>query len=358
MSALNLIRPDLRTFETYAMDDKIADCLLHANELPWSPPIMTTALETISLNRYPTLTAKNQLQTLLASFYEINPNEVLLTRGSDEGIDLLMRLFLRAGIDSIMQCPPTFSMYAFYARLQQAAIINCPLQENKEGFSLDRHAMTACWQPTCKLIMLCRPNNPTGELIDLDTITALCEQYTNQSIIVVDEAYIEFSEAKSATTLINHFDNLIVLRTLSKAYGLAGLRLGAVIAQAPLIEALNKICAPFTLSSAVMGLALNALQNKHWFTTVQQRIKTLRADLANNLKQSPWIEKIYPSAANFLFIKTRYARPLAAWFQQHNIAIRSFADNPLLKNYLRITVGDDAQNTKLITLFASFVGDV
>lgn len=356
MSTLNLIRPDLATLETYLINDQTNDCLLHANELPWCPPIMTNTIETIQFNRYPTLAPKKQLQMVLANCYDINPNELLLTRGSDEGIDLLMRLFLRPGVDSIMQCPPTFSMYAFFARLQQAFVINCPLQENDAGFYLDRKSMTACWQPNCKLIILCRPNNPTGELIDLETIACLCKQYANQSMIVVDEAYIEFSEEQSATSLINQFDNLMVLRTLSKAYGLAGLRLGAVIAQATLIKSLNKLCAPFPLSSAVIELALNALQNKTWFTTTQQRIKQLRADLAKKLETLSWIEKVYPSAANFLLIKTPYATSLAIWFQQHRIVIRAFSDNPQLKNYLRITVGNDTQNTQLLAALAAFVG--
>ena len=353
MTALNLIRPDLAAIQTYSIGNDELDCPLHANELPWSP---ITAGHT-RLNRYPTLGPKNQLQNQLASIYQIKHDELMLTRGSDEGIDLLMRLFLRSGIDNIMQCPPTFSMYTFYARLQQASIISCPLQENDEGFSLNLKKINTLWKPNCKLIILCRPNNPTGELIDLATISTLCEQYTNQSIIIVDEAYIEFSDTPSATTLINQFDNLIVLRTLSKAYGLAGLRLGAVIAKASMIEALRKVTAPFTLSNTVIELGITALQNKTWFLNALHCITQLRESLATQLQLSPWVDKVYPSTANFILIKTPYALALSDWFNQNNIAIRSFADNPQLQSHLRITVGHEAQNKQLLATLASFAGD-
>ena len=353
MSALALIRPDLLAIQPYDIKHEDLDCPLHANELPWSP----LTLAGVTLNRYPTSAPKNQLRQLLADYYQIKAEELLLTRGSDDGIDLLMRLFLRAGIDSILQCPPTFSMYAFYACLQQAGVINCPLQENDQGFSMDLNALDTLWQPNCKLIMICRPNNPTGELIDLATIARLCAHYVNRAVIVVDEAYIEFATALSAASLIPQFDNLVVLRTLSKAYGLAGLRIGAVISQTPLIEALRKVTAPFTLSSAVVALAIEALQDKTWFVNSQQCISQLRAQLALSLQQCAWIEHVYPSSSNFLLIKTRQAAGLADWLLQHDIAIRAFTTSPL-QQHLRITVGNEEQNKKLLTALAAFDGDL
>ena len=298
-----------------------------------------------------------QLKKQLAIYYKLEPKELLLTRGSDEGIDLLMRLFLRAGIDSIMQCPPTFPMYAFYAQLQQAAVIDCTLLENAASFSLNVDKISTSWQPNCKLIMLCRPNNPTGDLIDLTTLSQLCKQFQDRSIIVVDEAYIEFSEAVSATSLIPQFDNLIVLRTLSKGYGLAGLRLGAVMAQSSVIEAVQKIIAPYTLSSAVVDLGLRALKNKEWFVSKWTSIQLLRTQLAANLEQSPWIDKIYPSAANFILVKTRYAHALTDWFKQQQIIVRSFAGSAFLPDHLRITVGSKHQNEQLITALNLFSGE-
>lgn len=274
MSAINLIRPDLMSMPVYNARHDQPDCRLHMNELPWSP----IESPNMALNHYPTMDAQNQLQKQLANRYQVPTSALLLTRGSDEGIDLLMRLFLQPSIDSILQCPPTFSLYAFYARLQQATVIDSPLNEI-DGFRLNLESIHEQWRPDCKLIMLCRPNNPTANLIELETVAELCRHYQNRSMIIVDEAYIEFSDAISATHLIAEFDNLIVLRTLSKAYGLAGLRLGAVIAQPSVISALKTIIAPYALSSAVVDLGIRALQNSTWFEDAIQQIKTSRSQL-------------------------------------------------------------------------------
>jgi len=304
MSAINLIRPDLKSIQTYTPRNDKPDCRLHMNELPWSP----IESSDIALNHYPAMDAQSQLHEQLSNRYQVSTSALLLTRGSDEGIDLLMRLFLRPGIDSILQCTPTFSMYAFYARLQQATVIDCPLSDSDQ-FCLNLESMQEQWQPNCKLIMLCRPNNPTANLIELETVAQLCQQYQNRSMIVVDEAYIEFSDAPSATQLIEQFDNLIILRTLSKAYGLAGLRLGAIIAQPAIISALKTIVAPFTLSSAVIDLGIRALQNDTWFEDAIQQIKTSRNQLMIGLERSNWIENVYLSDANFILIKHVFQMP-------------------------------------------------
>jgi len=351
MTALTLIRPDMAGIPAYIINDEIPDCPLQANELPWSPPGM-------DMNRYPGKQSTRQLQTLLAETYQVDTDNMLITRGSDDGIDVIMRLFLQARLDSVLQCPPTFSMYAFYARLQQAQIINCPLQENENGFYLDPASLDACWQPNCKLIMLCRPNNPTGELLSLSTVADLCVRYANRSIIVVDEAYIEFSDAPGASILLRDFDNLIVLRTLSKAWGLAGLRIGAVLAQPAIIAALQNVLAPFALSDTVLDLGIQALQNKAWFADSQQRIRQLRGRLARQLQVSPWIDKVYSaSQANFLLVKSTYATALADWCRQNGLAIRAFVDNPYIYEHLRITVGNDAQIEQLISALAAFPGE-
>ncbi|ETO93647.1 histidinol-phosphate transaminase [Legionella oakridgensis] len=353
MSVLKLMRPDLAFIQTYSMNHESFKHKLDANELPWSPIISTD----MALNHYPTRAAQQELQKQLAHCYQVDPEELLLTRGSDEGIDLLMRLFLRAGLDSILQCPPTFSMYAFYAGLQQAGIIDCPLQENDTGFQLSCEAIQESWRPDCKLIMLCRPNNPTGNLIELATIANLCRQFNNKAMIVVDEAYVEFSDAPSAATLISSIDNLIVLRTLSKAYGLAGLRLGAILAQPQVIQALQTITAPFTLSTAVIHLSLQGLKNKSWLTQTKQRMLSLRTELIAGLQSSPWIDKIYPTAANFVLIKTSHAKTLAQWFKQQSIAIRFFGEHSLLPHHLRITVGNQHQNAQLLSALNLFSGE-
>ncbi len=353
MSVLNLIRPELLNSPNYVPGGEDSKFRLHANELPWSPVEMNS----IALNHYPDTQLQLKLQEQMAARYGVNINEMTLTRGSDDGIDLVTRLFLTAGKDAFMQFPPTFPMYAFYVRLQQGELIQCPLDQQSD-FSLSLETIQSYWKPNCKIIMFCRPNNPTGNLIDLELIAATCALYTNRAVIVVDEAYIEFSNSPSATTLIQQFENLVVLRTMSKAGGLAGLRLGCIMAQSTVINAFNKIIAPYIISSSVISLALQALNNKDWFPTVIERIKASRNLLIEVLENSPVIEKVLPSETNFVLVKTQYARELALWLAEKGIAIRDFPPASLLHDHLRLTVGNEEQNQMLIAELASFFDSI
>ena len=349
MSILHLIRPDLLQNKQDAPKADGSLHRLHANELPWT----AVSLDSIHFNVYPDTQAQRCLKEQLAASYQVNENQIVLTRGSDDAIDLVTRLFLKAGFDAFMQFPPTFSMYEFYIRLQQAQMIECPL-DMSNNFTLSIDKIQRYWQANCKIIMLCRPNNPTAHLIDLELIASVCKHYTNQSVIVVDEAYIEFSNAQSATTLIPQFENLVVLRTLSKAYGLAGLRLGSIIAQSHLIEAFKSIIAPYSISSAVIELARRALIQEDWFTSAVARIQKARSELISALELCPVIEKIYPTQANFILIKTSYAQELTACFAAQSIAIRDFPPTSVLHQHLRITVGNNLQNQILMATLSSF----
>lgn len=293
----------------------------------------------------------------MAIRYQVDTNQIVLTRGSDDGIDLITRLFLSAGQDACMQFSPTFSMYAFYAYLQHAQLIECPT-DPRNHFKPSLLDVKNSWQKNCKLIFVCNPNNPTANLIDLDFIAALCDEYKNRSIIVVDEAYIEFAQAQSATSLIPQFDNLIVLRTLSKAYGLANLRLGIILAQANVIQAFNKIMPPFPLSSVVIDLALRALEKPEWFIQTIRTIKESRAKLVQELQACPAIGKVYPTETNFILVQTDYAIELTSWLANQGIAIKSFLTNSLLHKHLRITVGDESQNQLLLRALSSFQNNV
>ncbi|MBA2710424.1 MAG: histidinol-phosphate transaminase [Tatlockia sp.] len=348
MSVLDLIRPDLVEMKTYTPIGDDLDCRLHANELPWTP----LSLNNLALNYYPDRAEQNKLQAQIADYYQVKMEELLITRGSDDAIDFLMRFFLSARQDSFLQCPPTFPMYEFYARLQQVEVINCPLEEKNE-FKISKEKLIALWRPNCKLIILCSPNNPTGTLIDLDTIARLCEQFKNKAALVIDEAYIDFSESPSASTLLSLFDNLIVLRTLSKAHGLAGLRLGAILAQPQLIKAMNNAIPPYTLPSAVINLAQLALKDKEWFSVKIKLILKERKLLIVELSKLSFIEKIYPSHGNFILIASVHAQNLAAWCREKGIAVRYFSVDPLQK-MLRITVGNSDQSQRLLTAFTSF----
>ena len=348
MSVLNLIRPELLSLQNYTLSGESLSIRLHANELPWAP----IDFGALPLNRYPLPKEQEKLQEQVATCLDIEPNQLILTRGADDAIDILMRLFLRAGVDSILQCPPTFAMYAFYAALQQGKILNCPLSWEND-FQLSLEKLFACWQPNCKLIFLCQPNNPTGTLLELDTIQKICETFKNKSVVVVDEAYIDFAEAKSATSLLRSLDNLIILRTLSKAYGLAGLRLGAIITQKELCNAIKNTIPPYTLSSTVIELAQRALKNKAWFAEKRTLILQERDALVAKLRETPWIERIFPTQANFILVSSSHAEQLATWLAEFDIAVRYF-NNDTLPHWLRITVGDTQQNQHLLKAIASF----
>nr|WP_035888645.1 histidinol-phosphate transaminase [Legionella norrlandica] len=349
MSILNLVRPDLLNSPNYIPGGDQAKYRLQANELPWSPITM----DELNLNYYPDMDLQKQLQEQLAIRYEVDSNQIALTRGSDDGIELLIKLFLTAREDAFMQFPPTFPMYAFYVRLQQAEMIDCGL-DLTNSFSLTFDKIQSHWQPNCKIIMFCSPNNPTANLIDLSLIAKVCEQYANRSVIVVDEAYIEFAKAPSAITLIPKFENLIVLRTLSKAYGLAGLRIGSIIAQPHIILAINKIIAPYTIASPSLKLARKALSNNSWFTESIEYIRSSRDWIIKELSDTSTIEKIYPTETNFLLVKTRFARQLTSWLAKHGIAIRDFPASSLLHDHLRLTIGNEEQNQILIQAITSF----
>ncbi|WP_454783924.1 histidinol-phosphate transaminase [Legionella sp. WA2024007413] len=351
MSVLNLIRPELLNKKPYVYNSA-PKCRLHANELPWS------ALNTdIDLNFYPEKNLLDQLQEQLAKRYQVDSNQMVLTRGSDDGIDLITRLFLSAGQDACMQFSPTFSMYEFYVYLQNAQLIECSLNPCN-NFELSLADVRNSWQKNCKLIFLCNPNNPTANLIDLDFIASLCDEYKNRSIIVVDEAYIEFAQAQSATSLITQFENIIVLRTLSKAYGLANLRLGIILAQEQVIQAFNKIMPPFPLSSVVIDLALRALEKPEWLMQSISTIKESRAQLVKELQFFPAIKKVYPTETNFILVQTDYALELTSWLVNQGIAIKSFLTNSLLHEHIRITVGSESQNQLLLRALSSFQNNI
>ncbi|KTC83509.1 pyridoxal phosphate-dependent aminotransferase [Legionella cincinnatiensis] len=348
MSVLNLIRPELLNNQAYIPISGQINHRLHANELPWSVLNME-----IDLNFYPEKMVQQPLLEQLAKLYQIDVDQLVLTRGSDDGIDLITRLFLSAGQDACMQFSPTFPMYSFYVHLQQAQLIDCPLKP-LNCFEISVEEIRNYWQKNCKMIILCNPNNPTASLIDIARIAALCEEYKDRSIIVVDEAYIEFTQHQSAACLIPQFDNLIVLRTLSKAYGLANLRLGSVLAQAHVIQALNKIMSPFPLSTVVINIALKALAKPEWFSESINKIIKARTQLIQALTLCPLIEKVYPSQTNFILIKTLYASQLVAWLFHHGIAVKNFPPHSSLQDHLRITVGDEAQNMFFMNTLSSF----
>lgn len=324
-----LMRPDLLAMQAYGMERNTENlCRLQANEQPFDP----LPAYGWDLNRYPK--PPNALLARLCKRYQVAHNQLMLTRGSDDGIDALIRLFISAGRDEIILCPPTFSMYAISGRIQGAKLVTCPL--HSEDFSLNQFAIQQAVTANTKLLFLCRPNNPSGTMIALETVAALAEEGRNRYMVVVDEAYIEFSEQSSASSLLKNYQNLVVLRTCSKAYGLAGLRLGAVLADPVLIRHLSTILPPYTLPTPVTELALEALQEDKFDKRAFQRA---RQAMYAQLQTMRGIENVWPSEANFFLIQIRDSAALVAYMRKQGFCIK--AVSPTL---CRISMGNAEQN--------------
>jgi histidinol-phosphate aminotransferase len=278
-----------------------------------------------------------------------------VTRGSDEAIDLLVRAFCRAGQDAVVVSPPTFGMYAVCARIQGAAVIESPLGATGE---LDPEALLAAVTPAVKLVFVCTPNNPTGNLVQPDVLERLARELAGSAVLVVDEAYAEFSGMPSAASLIDTYDNVAVLRTLSKAWSLAGARVGALLAHSDVIGLLRRIIPPYPLPSPCVDAALGALSYEG--RRVQRHhlneILTERARMFAELPGVPGVREVLPSHANFLAVRFddaagTYRRLLAA-----GVVVRDITKYPGLGDALRITIGTGNENDRVLAVLRAGEG--
>jgi histidinol-phosphate aminotransferase len=345
MNPAELARPEILALEPYASARRLADSagvLLNANELPWAPNGEGTPL-----NRYPD-PQPPVLKAALASEYGVNSNRLLITRGSDEGIDLLVRSFCRSGQDRVLVCPPCFGMYALSARIQGAEVFEVPLIETEAGFTAD--FATVVDAPDCKLYFLCTPNNPTGNELPAADIVELAEQVAGHGLVVVDEAYVEFGQQRSLAQRAGEVANLVVLRTLSKAFGLAGCRVGTVIAAPAIIDLLGRIIAPYPLPTPAVTAALQALspsarkRRQRWLKTLAAGKSELVAALAGH----PAVINVWPGEANFVLVRTLPGSGLVAAAAAAGIRLRDQSAQPGLAECVRITVGAPAENRRLI----------
>ena len=344
MSIENLARPEIRDLRVYETSVQANGAIrLHANESSWS---WDTSAGPI--NRYPEL-RPTELQERLAERFMVARENLLVTRGSSEAIDLLIRTFCRAGRDSIVISPPTFVMYKVFAEIQGAGIISCPLLPG-DDFAIDINRLTENCTPESKLIFLCSPNNPTGNIVPIPDIVRLLELRKDQSIVVVDEAYIEFSDTESAVGLISDYDNLVVLRTLSKALALAGARCGAVIGNPEIIRMLNAVLPPYALATPVVDCVLNALsldENSASRKKIENVIRE-RERLAKSLSGIKDVKQIWRSQANFLLVQFHNLEQVQKRLQPERILIRDISGNPGFDNFARITVGSADENERLL----------
>ncbi len=345
----NIIREDLRNFKSYssARDEaKSGKIWLNANESPYDCELNNKT----KINRYPEKQSA-ELANKVAELFGVTAAQLLISRGSDEAIDLLVRLCCTAEKDNILICPPTYGMYAVSAKLQNAGIIEIPLVKSN-GFQLDCDTILEQQNKNIKIIFICSPNNPTGNVLNKADILKICEAYAGKSLIVVDEAYIDYADTPSMAEYINQYKNLVILRTFSKAYGLAGARIGFLLANSEIVQWLLKIIAPYPLSAVITEYVLNVLSNQKLKVINSQLsiIKAERLRLLNALKNKAWVKKIWPSDANYLLIETTNALEIMQLCANNGIVIREMFDKPGLDNAVRITIGTPEQNQALINI--------
>lgn len=340
MNIEKLARPEIVAMKPYSSARKEAPgegVLLNANEAPW--PLLDPESR---LNRYPDPQPERLLRHL-ARLYQTGQDKLLVTRGSDEGIDLLTRVFCRAGQDAILQCPPAFGMYRIAAQTQGADVVSVP--RSTEDFSLDEQGVVDALDvdPRIKLVFLTSPSNPTGDVLDRSFLLRLLDLAQGRALVIVDEAYAEFTDHPSATSLVDDYEHLVVLRTLSKAWAAAGLRCGSVIAQETVISLLRRIIAPYPLPSPVVSLAMDILDDD-----ILEKQRNLLRQVKNNkrillamLEGRPFVRKIYPGEANFVLIQVDDADALLSFCAQYNVILRGFPAEQALRGCIRISVGSE-----------------
>ncbi len=341
-----LARPEILALQPYEharWDPQLQR--LHANELPWRP---LTDYSAAGLNRYPEPQPARLIERL-AALYQVPSECVLLGRGSDEVMDLLVRAFCRAYRDSVLICPPTFGMYAVCAHIQGARVVQVPLRAQR-GFSLDIEAVLALCTPKVKLLFLCSPNNPTGNLLDAESVLQLTERLVGRALVVVDEAYVEFSGSSGLSRYLAQTPQLALMRTLSKAYALAGARCGALLAAPELVCLLRKLIAPYAITQPTIELVLDALTPPQ-LAVAQQRLQCVareRDRLQQALAVVPGIKRVWRSDANFVLVECADAQNTLQRAQAAGLLIRDVRSYPGLAGCVRITVGDPGQNTRLL----------
>jgi histidinol-phosphate aminotransferase len=352
-SSTGLLREDLRDFAGYAsarLQAVDAAIRLDANESPWP----SAAEGGARLRCYPEPQPR-ALAMALAELYGAAPDRVLSTRGSDEGIDLLLRATCAPGRGAIVTTPPTFGMYAVCARLHGARVLEVPLLDGGDGFRVDLDAVgDAVLASGARLVFLCSPGNPTGDVVPLAGIAGLARRLADSALVVVDEAYGEYGGVASAASLPEAADNIVVLRTLSKAHALAGARVGCVVAAPAIVAALRRCQAPYPLPAPSVAAALAALAPGALARTQARirRIRTARDRLAARLRALPAVRRVDASGGNFLLVRLVDADAAIARLRKAGIAVRDMRASPALADAVRATVGTARQNEALFDALA------
>ena len=315
---------------------------LDANENSFGSPL------TKWYNRYPD-PLQMELKKKISAVKKSEPSNILLGNGSDECIDLLIRAFCEPGKDQVIICPPTYGMYEVCAGINNVETVEVPLTP---VFQLDMDALEAAISERTKMIFICSPNNPTGNSILSEDIEMILNNF--EGLVVLDEAYINYSRQRSFLSELKDYPNLVILQTFSKAWGLAALRLGMCFASAEIIEVLNRIKPPYNINQATQELALKALENLDDVNSMIRETVKERQQLEEQLKDIPFVQKIFISDANFLLVKMDSATGVYQYLKTKGIIVRNRSNIILCDDCLRITIGTPAQNQQLINTLKTF----
>lgn len=320
---------------------------LNANESPRSEEYV---LDSSKLNRYPECQPPEVIQAY-AQYAGVTPEQVLVSRGSDEAIELLVRTFCEPGEEEILFCPPTYGMYSISAETCGVGMRTVPPLAN---FQPDVPAIVAELGKgkKIKVLFFCSPNNPTGTVIEKSSLLAILDATAGKSIVVVDEAYIEFCPELSMVALLAQYPNLVVTRTLSKGFALAGLRCGFTLANPAVIGLLLKVIAPYPIPEPVAQIAAQAL-SQSGLQKMRQRVEwlnRLKADLKQTLLASPYVKEVFDDHGNFLLARFDSGATLFNTMVDKGIILRDFGNKPMLSDCVRITIGDEAEMNEVVSV--------
>jgi histidinol-phosphate aminotransferase len=342
----NILRDNIKRLVPYssARDEfqGEASVFLDANENAFGSPLEQ------QFNRYPD-PFQVEVKKRLSQIKGVPIRNIFLGNGSDEAIDILFRSFCNPVIDNVILVPPTYGMYQVSANINDVAVKNVPLTED---FQLNIDAIAEAIDKHTKLIFVCSPNNPTGNSIDRADVETLLANFSG--IVVVDEAYVNFSRQRSFIQELTEYGNLVVLQTLSKAWGLAGLRVGMAFASEEIIEVMNKVKPPYNVNEASQQLALKALANIDQVNKWIKETLLQRDKLVLGLKDFDCVLDIYPSDANFILVKTTRPRDIYNFLVEKGIIVRDRSKVELCEGCLRITVGTPDENAILLQTLQEF----
>jgi len=319
-----------------------AKIFLDANENSLGSPL------TKWYNRYPDPYQK-KVKEAIGRIKGISPEHIFLGNGSDECIDLLYRCYCEPGKDNVIICPPTYGMYEVSAAINDVNIKKVLLLHD---FQLDLEGIENAIDAYTKIVWVCSPNNPTGNSINYQDIEVLLNNF--DGLVVIDEAYINFSKQRSFLLELKEYPNLVVMQTFSKAWGLAALRLGVAFASVEIIELLNRIKSPYNINQTTQELAMQAMNEVGQVNDMIRIIVTLREELTNSLLQLSLVKKVFPSDANFLLVKVKEAKRMYEYLLGDGIVVRDRSKVKLCEDCLRITVGTESENKKLVDRMRQF----